>query len=216
MSSTISIEVSPEEAQLHLIQRQREEEAKAYARKKARERQQQLASMGMYGDLDGSRKEVQSQLDKAIEGFEKFLEGKYHSLSKTAKLLPILKTIPKKDRETLISDALDVMLNSVDNVSLTGVVHRLGDLVEVSVNFIREREANSKLTAKLKRALEQQSSAAGRMRTIQYTLRVNHQTWEEWNPDVKVVLGQIILHVLMESTDLFETETREVHTSSYF
>ncbi|MCV5899745.1 hypothetical protein OFN63_26925, partial [Escherichia coli] len=121
------------EAQLHLIQRQREEEAKAYARKKARERQQQLASMGMYGDLDGSRKEVQSQLDKAIEGFEKFLEGKYHSLSKTAKLLPILKTIPKKDRETLISDALDVMLNSVDNVSLTGVVHRLGDLVEVSV-----------------------------------------------------------------------------------
>lgn len=216
MNSTISIEVSPEEAQLHLIQRQREEKAKAYARQKARERQQQLASMGLYGDLDGSRKEVQSQLDKAIEGLENFLEAKYNSLSKTAKLIPILKKIPKKDREILVSDSLDLLLNSIDTVTLTGIVHRLGDLVEVSVNFIREREANSKMTAKMKRLLEQQSSADGRIRTIKYALRVNHQTWEEWKPDVKVVLGQILLHVLMESTDLFETETREVSTSSYF
>ncbi|HHJ3231196.1 hypothetical protein HJ067_19640 [Vibrio parahaemolyticus] len=216
MISTVTIEVSPEEAHLHLLQRQREEEAKRYAREKARKRQQQIANMGLYADLDGTRKEVQSQLDKAINGFEEFIEGKHHSLSKTGKLIPLFKALTKKDREALVSDALDTMLNSVDNVSVTGVIHRLGDLVELSLNYVKEREANSQLTQSMKRMLEQQSTSGGRMKTLRYQLRMNQQTWSEWDQNVKVTCGQILFCVIMESTDLFDTETREVNTNCYF
>lgn len=211
MISTVTIEVSPEEAHLHLLQRQREEEAKRYAREKARKRQQQIASMGLYADLEGTRKEVQSQLDKAVEGFEKFIEGKHHFLSKTGKLISLFKALSKKDREALVSDALDTMLNSVDNVSVTGVIHRLGDLVELSLNYVKEREANSQLTRSIKKMLEQQSTSGGRMKTLRYQLRMNQQTWSEWEPNVKVTCGQILFCIIMESTDLFDTEIREIN-----
>ncbi|HFQ5360126.1 hypothetical protein [Vibrio vulnificus] len=208
MISTITIEVSPEEANLHLLQRQREEESKKYAREKARKRQQQIAKMGLYADLDGARKEVDSQLDKAINGFEKFIEGKHHSLSKTGKLIPLFKALSKKDREALVSDALDTMLNSVDNVSVTGVIHRLGDLVELSLNYVKEREANSQLTRSIKKMLEQQSTSGGRMKTLRYQLRMNQQTWSEWEPNVKVTCGQILFCIIMDSTDLFDSEAK--------
>ena len=215
VKSTV-VEVTPDEALMHLKQREREEASRIYAQKKAREQQQRLAEAGMYGELDGSRKVVTLAVDDAIEGFERFLEEKHNPRSKTARLLPVFKSLSLVDRATLISDSLDLMLNSVDSVNLSSIIHRLGELVEVTVNFTKERKANSKLTQILKEKLEKQANAAGRIRTIKYELKVNTQTWERWDAEVKVVLGQILLHVIMDSTDLFDTETKEVIDSGGF
>lgn len=212
----ISVVVTPREAQLHIEQRQREEESKKYAQRKARERQQQLAEAGLFGELDGSRKLMNTAVDQAIEGFDNFLKAEHDPRSKTAKLLPIFFTLSQEDRSILVSDALDLMLNSVDNVNLAGIIHRLGDLVELTVNFAKERKRNAKLTRRIKESLEKQANADGRKRVIQYNLKVNTQTWEPWDDEVKVVLGQILFHVMMESTDLFQTETKEVQDTNYF
>ncbi|KAB0285438.1 hypothetical protein F2P58_23265 [Vibrio fortis] len=213
---TITVEVSPEEVKLHVAQRKREEASKKYAQKKARERQQALAEAGLYGDLDGSRKEAATAVDKAVEGFEAFLKEDHDSRSKVAKYIPVFLLLNASERAVLVSDAVDLMLSAVDNVNLTGIVHRLGDLTEVSVGFMKQRRENAKRTRQLQQLLDQQSSVGGRLKAIKYELKVNTKTWTGWDEEVKVLLGQILFHIVMESTDLFVTETREAAGVSYF
>ncbi|HHJ3208863.1 TPA: hypothetical protein ACQJO4_002456 [Vibrio parahaemolyticus] len=210
------VEVSAEELAAHLLQRQREENAKKYAQKKARDRQQALANAGLIGELDAVQKEVMTSVDKAVEGFEKFLSMEHTKTSKVAKFLPLFTAMSQEDRATLISDSLDVMLNSIDVVNVSGIIHRLGDLVELSVNFIKQREKDKKMTQRLEQVLEKQNNASSRAKTIKYSLKVNSQTWKEWDIAVKVSLGQILFHCILEYTDLFETEQKETTSPSFF
>lgn len=210
------VEVSAEELAAHLLQRQREENAKKYAQKKARDRQQALANAGLIGELDAVQKEVMTSVDKAVEGFEKFLSMEHTKTSKVAKFLPLFTVMSQEDRATLISDSLDVMLNSIDVVNVSGIIHRLGDLVELSVNFIKQREKDKKMTQRLEQVLEKQNNASSRAKTIKYSLKVNSQTWKEWDIAVKVSLGQILFHCILEYTDLFETEQKETTSPSFF
>ncbi|OHX45748.1 hypothetical protein BB048_01430 [Vibrio parahaemolyticus] len=210
------VEVSAEELATHLLQRQREENAKKYAQKKARDRQQALANAGLIGELDAVQKEVMTSVDKAVEGFEKFLSMEHTKTSKVAKFLPLFTAMSQEDRATLISDSLDVMLNSIDVVNVSGIIHRLGDLVELSVNFIKQREKDKKMTQRLEQVLEKQNNASSRAKTIKYSLKVNSQTWKEWDIAVKVSLGQILFHCILEYTDLFETEQKETTSPSFF
>ncbi|EPO2258067.1 hypothetical protein ACT7JV_002219 [Vibrio parahaemolyticus] len=210
------VEVSAEELAAHLLQRQREENAKKYAQKKARDRQQALANAGLIGELDAVQKEVMTSVDKAVEGFEKFLSMEHTKTSKVAKFLPLFTVMSQEDRATLISDSLDVMLNSIDVVNVSGIIHRLGDLVELSVNFIKQSEKDKKMTQRLEQVLEKQNNASSRAKTIKYSLKVNSQTWKEWDIAVKVSLGQILFHCILEYTDLFETEQKETTSPSFF